>query len=404
MKYFLKKFEKAKIIIVLTVLVDVIGLGIIIPVLPYYVESFGASSFVVTLLFSVFAFFSFISGPFLGALSDRIGRRPVLIFSIASTAVGWFVFASANSVWILFLGRIIDGAAAGNFPIAQSYLIDIAKNDKERTSNLGIMGAVFGIGFIIGPAIGATLSAISPTLPFWVVGVLAALNTIGAYFYLPETHNNREKNQKKISINPLLPLLRGAKDEKLRSRYAAWFLFGTAFAGMQSVFALYVKEVFGFSASMAGYIFTGMGIILVINQTMGLKKFWLKNFHEHKLEIWLFLMMAVGFMIMDVQKIFFFGIGLLFVTLAQSTLRVVLSSTIAGSAGNMRRGEVMGIMSSVISVSMIVGPLLAGMLCVRNHHWPFLMNALLVLAAFVIMKKYSGDEKIIVQENVEVLG
>ncbi|MEI7890348.1 MAG: MFS transporter [bacterium] len=398
------KFEKVKAIIVLTVLIDVIGLGIIIPVLPYYVESFGVSSFVITLLFAVFALCSFVSGPFLGALSDRIGRRPVLILSIASTAIGWFTFASAHAIWVLFLGRIIDGAAAGNFPIAQSYLIDIAKNDKERTANLGIIGAVFGIGFIIGPVIGAMLSGISPALPFWFVGALATLNTVGALFFLPETHNNREKKNKKIDINPLLPLLRGAADRKLRSRYVVWLLFGTAFAGMQSIFAIYVKDVFNYSATVAGYLFTAMGVILVLNQTVGLKKFWLKKFNQHSLEIWLFLFMALGFLFMDVQKIFFFGIGLLFVTLAQSTLRVVLSSSIASSAGQFERGEVMGIMSSIMSVSMIVGPLLAGALFLNNHHWPFLMNVLLLVGSFLIMRKSLSVEKIAQQEDVEVIG
>ncbi|NTW27193.1 MAG: TCR/Tet family MFS transporter, partial [Candidatus Moranbacteria bacterium] len=397
-------FEKVKAIIILTVLIDVIGLGIIIPVLPYYVESFGVSSFVVSLLFATFALFSFVSGPFLGALSDRIGRRPVLIASIVSTAIGWFVFAWANSIWILFLGRIIDGAAAGNFPIAQSYLIDIAKNDKERTTNLGIIGAVFGIGFIIGPVIGATLSAISPSLPFLSVGILAAINAIGAYFFLPETHNEREKNPKKIAINPLLPILRGASDKLLRSRYLVWLLFGIAFAGMQSIFALYTKEIFGFSALLTGYIFTGMGIVLFFNQTVGLNKFWLKYFKDRQLEIWLFLIMAAGFVLMDVQKILFFAFGLFFVTMAQSTLRVILSSTIAGSAGNMRRGEVMGIMSSVMSISMIVGPLLAGALFAGNYSWPFLMNVALLFVAFIIMKNCDNCGEIVQHEDVEVLG
>jgi MFS family permease len=397
------KFEKVKAIIVLTVLIDVIGLGVIIPVLPYYVESFGVSSFVVTLLFVAFALFSFVSGPFLGALSDRIGRRPVLILSIASTAIGWFTFASAHAVWVLFLGRIIDGAAAGNFPIAQSYLVDIAKNDEERTTNLGIIGAVFGIGFIIGPVIGATLSAISPSLPFWFVGALATVNTIGALFFLPETHHDREAKKAKIEINPLLPLLRGAADKKLRSRYFVWLLFGTAFAGMQSIFAMYVKDVFNYSSTVAGYLFTAMGIVLALNQTIGLKKFWLKKFKQHSLEIWLFLLMSAGFLFMDVQKIFFFGVGLLFVTLAQSTLRVVLSSSIASSAGKFNRGEVMGIMASIMSASMIIGPLMAGSLFVSNHHWPFLLNVVLLMTAFLIMRKSMAVEKV-VQEEVEVIG
>jgi MFS family permease len=216
------KLQKEKIIIVLTVLIDVLGLGIIIPVLPFYVKSFGASAFTLTLLFSVFSLFSFISGPFLGALSDRIGRRPVLIVSILSTAIGWFVFASAHAIWVLFLGRIIDGMAAGNLPIAQSYLVDIARDDKERTSNLGIIGAVFGIGFIIGPAIGAALSSMSHALPFFFVAGLASLNVIGAFFFLPETHKHLDK-EKKMALNPLRPLTNAVRDKSLLSRYLAWF-------------------------------------------------------------------------------------------------------------------------------------------------------------------------------------
>ncbi|HBI33876.1 MAG TPA: hypothetical protein DEA43_02585 [Candidatus Moranbacteria bacterium] len=397
------KFEKIKIIILLTVLVDVIGLGIIIPVLPFYVESFGVSSFVVTLLFSVFAFFSFVSSPFLGALSDKIGRRPILIISIASTAFGWFVFASANSVWLLFLGRIIDGAAAGNFPIAQSYLLDIAKNDKERTMNLGLIGAVFGIGFMVGPAIGATLGGISPALPFWFVGFLAMFNAIGAYFFLPET--NRNKNAvKKIPINPFIPLFSAMKDGMLRSRYLAWFLFGIAFAGMQSIFALFVKSVFGFSASVTGYLFTAMGVILVINQGFALKRIWLKYFKEADLEIWFFVVMILGFVFLDLKIFAFFAAGLLLTTVGQSTLRVVMSSGIASVAGAQKRGEVMGIMASIMSVSMIVGPLVAGALFVKNVQWPFLLNILLLSAAFFIMKKCCINEKIVTQEDIEVLG
>lgn len=391
-----------KAIIVLTVLIDVIGLGVIIPVLPFYVESFGTSSFVVALLFSAFAFFSFISGPFLGALSDRIGRRPVLILSIASTALGWFVFAGANSIFVLFLGRIIDGLAAGNFPIAQSYLVDIAKTDKERTTNLGLIGAVFGIGFIIGPAIGATLSAISPAFPFWFVGALATMNMIGAYFFLPET-NHAKSVGKKIPINPLLPLMGAAKDKVLGFRYLAWFLFGTAFAGMQAVFALFAKAVFGFSPTATGYLFTAMGIILVINQGYALKKIWLKYFKEADLEIWFFVVMILGFLLMDLKIFAFFALGLFLTTVGQSTLRVVMSSGVAGVAGS-RRGEALGILASIMSMSMIVGPLLTGTLFEINVRLPFLMNMILLSVAFFIMRKYCDDGRVLKTKDVEVLG
>jgi multidrug resistance protein len=378
-------------------------LGIIIPILPFYVESFGVSSFVVTLLFSVFALCAFVSAPFLGSLSDRIGRRPVMLISIASTAIGWFVFASAHSIWILFLGRIIDGMAAGNFPTAQSYLVDIARSDKERTTNLGLIGAVFGIGFILGPAIGATLSGVSPNFPFWVVGALAACNLVGAAFFLPETHRHLDAS-KKTRLNPLLPIRQAMKDKLLLPRYVAWLFFGMAFAGMQATFALFVKAAFGFSAIATGYIFMGMGIVIAVNQAFMLKNFWLKRFKEADLEIWLFLVMMLGFLALDLKIFFVFAIGIFLITLGQSTLRVVMSSGAAGIAGNVRRGEVLGIMASVMSISMIIGPVLSGLLFEKNIHLPFLFDAACILGAFFIMKNCCGNGKIKEPLDLEMMG
>jgi DHA1 family tetracycline resistance protein-like MFS transporter len=157
--------RREKLIVIFAVLIDVIGFGIVIPILPFYVTEFGVSALMVTLLFSTFSFFAFLSSPILGALSDRFGRRPILIVSVISTAIGWFIFASAQSVWMLFLGRIIDGMAAGNFITAQSAMTDISADEKERTANLGFVGAAFGVGFLLGPLIGGVLSNVSHSLP-----------------------------------------------------------------------------------------------------------------------------------------------------------------------------------------------------------------------------------------------
>jgi MFS family permease len=281
--------------------------------------------------------------------------------------------------------------------------VDIAKTDKERTTNLGLIGAVFGVGFIIGPAIGATLGTISPALPFWFVGALATLNVIGAYFFLPETHHNRQHSQKKIPINPFVPIIKAVTDKKLRARYLAWLLFGIAFAGMQSVLALFTKAAFGFSAIKTGYLFTGMGIVLVINQTFALKKVWLKYFNEVDLETWFFIVMSLGFLFADLKILPLFALGILLTTLGQSTLRVVMSSGVAGVAGQLRRGEVLGIMGSIMSVSMIVGPLLAGALFEKNMQYPFLMNIFLLIAAFLVMKKCCGNGKITEKVIIETI-
>ncbi len=378
------KIQKEKAVIILTVFIDVLGLAIIIPVLPFYVESFGVSALTLTMLFSVFSLFSFVSAPFLGALSDRVGRRPVLIASIASTAIGWLVFASAQAVWILFLGRIIDGMAAGNLPIAQSYLVDIASDEKERTTNLGIIGSVFGIAFIAGPAIGAALSAVSHALPFYFVGAMAALNVIGALFYLPESLKKLDK-EKRVHINPLRPLVAAARDSLLRNRYGAWFFFGVAFSGMQSVFALYMSRVYGFNSVMVGAIYTGMGIAIFLNQTFLLGRFWLRHFRETALEVWTFLANAAGFSLLLVPSIYFFAAGILLNVFSQSLLRVVLTSRTAGLAGGRRRGEVLGVMSSVLSVSTICGPFFAGLLFQVRPSLPFGLGALVLALGFLLM-------------------
>ena len=378
------KIQKEKIIIVLTVFIDVLGLAIIIPVLPFYVESFGASALTLTMLFSVFSFFSFVSSPFLGTLSDRVGRRPILIISILSTAIGWIVFASAHTLWVLFLGRVIDGMAAGNLPIAQSYLVDIAEDAKERTTNLGLIGSVFGIAFITGPAIGAALSSFSHALPFYFVGAMATTNVIGALFFLPESHTHMDK-RRKIEFNPVRPLLAAAYDRTLRSRYVAWFCFGTAFSGMQSIFALYMSQVYGFNSVMVGTIYTGMGIAVFLNQTFLLRGFWLSHFKESTLEVWAFLCNAIGFSLLVIPSIYFFTAGILLNVFSQSLLRVVLTSRTAGMAGDHRRGEVLGVMSSVLSVATIGGPLFAGLLFSVKTFLPFVLSALVLVCGFLLM-------------------
>ncbi len=400
-----------KFIILLTVLIDVLGIGIIIPVLPFYVESFGASAFTVTLLFAIFSFFSFFSAPLLGSLSDKIGRRPVLIVSIASTALGWLVFAAATNIYWLFIGRIIDGLAAGNFPIAQSYLIDIAKDDKEKTVNLGLVGAIFGIGFIIGPLLGGALSQISITLPFWFVGGLAIFNTILAFLNLPETNLNRDKHIK-VSFSPFKPLIMAAKNASLRPSFIAWFLFGLAIAGQQSILSLYLSEAFNFNSFLISLVLGGTGIILVINQGVLLKNIWLRYFSEEKLIIYFIAILGISFLFTGVHFILSLLIGLFLFSIAHSVLRISMTSKIAREGDKNEQGMVLGVLSSVMSLSMIIGPLLAGALFSIDLSLPLWGSAGFSFLAFLIIlleKKRNGKEKInthdleIIEQKIELI-
>lgn len=376
--------KKQRLIIIATVFIDVLGIGIIIPVLPFFVESFGVGAGVVTALFAVFSFFSFFSAPFLGAWSDKIGRRPVLLISLLSTALGWLMFAAANSIFFLFLGRIIDGLAAGNFPIAQNYLLDIAKTEKEKTANLGLIGAIFGIGFIIGPMFGGLLGSISHRLPFYFVGFLALANTIFAYFYLPETNHVRRVG--KISLNPLVPLFAVAKQKIFRTGLLAIFFFGLAIAIQQSVFSLYAFKVFGLNTFSVGLLMTGIGVMIAFIQGFLLKKL-IHRFREDYLAIFFLAVLSIGFAFLGTAYLPTFLFGVLGITFGQSVGRVVLTSLLAKKADPARQGELLGVLTSVTSLSMIIGPLLAGFIFLQHSSGPFLFASFFSLLSLMFILK-----------------
>lgn len=352
--------------------------------MPAYVESFNVSAFVVTLLFSVFSLFSFLSSPLLGVLSDKYGRRPILMASILSTSIGWFVFAGAPSLLFIFLGRILDGLAAGNFSTAQSAIADLSADAKDRTANLGMVGAIFGLGFLVGPLIGGLLSKVSTAFPFWFVGGLSLLNFILAYFFLPETNKNLDR-AKQIHWNPVKPIMVALQDLKLRRLYIIWFLFNMIAIGANSVFALYLMQQFGFGAYETGLFFTGVGLIIAFNQGFALKHFWLKKFTEKQLIILMFLLFSVGFGLMAYPSLRVFILGVICMAFGQSVLRVAITSEIMGEADETERGQATGALTGVMSVASVVAPLYGGALLEVRHYAPFLLAAVLGLLALTVI-------------------
>ena len=387
-----------KAIILFTVFLDVLGLGVIIPVLPYYVQSFNVPDIVVTLLFATFAICSFFSAPILGAISDRKGRRPVLLVSLASSAVGWLIFAFSKSIFGLFLGRIIDGSAAGNISTAQNYLIDISKSPKERTKNLGLIGAVFGVSFIIGPLVGGVLSSVSMKLPFVVVGIMALGNTILAYFFLPETHH--ERNTEKLSLNPFTPIMKALKNKNILPLYLAWLFFGVAISLNQSIFALYIAKVFSWTVVTSGLLMAMIGVIISINQAFAIRKIWLKYFKESFLMVWAFVPFALGYLVMAMPFKFAFLFGLIVTAFGQSLMRVIMTSQIIGFSNKKEQGENMGILASIMSLSMIIGPVLGGSVYSAHPSLPFIFAGVILLMTFVfVFKTY---KKVVPHEHLDV--
>ena len=334
----------------------------------------------------MYALFSFFSAPYLGSLSDRVGRRPILILSIFSSAVGWLIFAQAKTLLWLYVGRIIDGLAAGNITAAQSTLADIAKDDNERTKNMGLFGALFGLGFIIGPALGGLLSVFGIAVPFYAVGCLALINGILAYFFLPETHKEKHAD-KKVSLNPLAPIIAGFKNREMREIFFIWLLFGIALSTQQGVFALYTQNVLGMSAQTTAWIFAGVGILIVINQFVLVPKLWLKHFSRKNLTYLMLIMFGLGIIFQSVPVIAVFIASLFLTTFGQGNLRMLFGSFIS-NANPAKRGEYLGISSSIMSLAMIIGPLIATITYIRHPGGPFIIAGLLSLACYIIMKRF----------------
>ena len=249
------------VIILLTIFVNLVGFGIIIPLLPYYAETFGASPAIIGLLFAVFSLCQLVAAPALGDLSDRYVRRPILVFSLAGTVVSFVMLAVAHSVAMLFAARIVDGLSGGNISTARAYVADITE-PKDRARAYGLIGAAFGLGFIFGPALSGVLSRISYTAPIWTAAAATLVATVMAWLWLPETIH---RTQAGVG-NPFRYLPDLAKRPVIRRVLAIDFVYWCAFAVFQTTFALFVARRFGFDVSRTGYLFAGFGVLGVIIQ------------------------------------------------------------------------------------------------------------------------------------------
>jgi DHA1 family tetracycline resistance protein-like MFS transporter len=247
-------------VIFITLLVNLVGFGIIIPLLPFYAQTFGASPLVIGLLFASFSLCQLIAAPLLGEVSDRWGRRPVLIFSLLGTVVSFAMLAVATNLTMLFAARIVDGLSGGNITTARAYIADITPED-QRAKAFGILGAAFGLGFIIGPALGGLFSHISYTAPIWAAAVITVLATLLAWLWLPETIHRTHAGG--FAWRALAVLSRRAN---LRLLFTVDFAYWTAFAVYQTTFALFGAHRFGFDAAHTGYLLSAFGFLGVLVQ------------------------------------------------------------------------------------------------------------------------------------------
>ena len=356
------------IVILTTVFIDLVGFGIVIPVLPFYAEgtAFNATPSTVGLLFASYSIMQLIFSPILGRLSDKYGRRPVLLISIIGTGIGFLILGFARTLPMLFAGRILDGITGGNISTAQAYIADITTKE-NRASGMGLIGAAFGMGFIFGPAIGGILSHWGIHVPFLFAAALCFANAILLYFRLPETvKKNRPVEHSASTGRGFGQLINSLKQPRLAFVLTIYFLFIVAFSIMTTSFSLYTMFRFGYDAQHTGYLFAYVGVIAVIIQG-GLIGRLVKRFGEMPLVIvgafcFAISLFAVPFVGPAAGGLAGLLIGGGVFSLGNSLATPALTSLASKSAPAEQQGTILGVTQSVASLARACGPSLAALL------------------------------------------
>jgi DHA1 family tetracycline resistance protein-like MFS transporter len=385
--------------IFIIVFVDLLGFSLILPLLPYYAEKYGASPFVVGLLVASYAAASLLGSPLLGRLSDRFGRRPVLLLSVFGTLIGFLflgfaapigeglarLFApSAANIFVLgvlFFARILDGLTAGNLTVAQAYISDVT-DEKNRAKGLGLIGAAFGLGFIIGPAVGGLLSKISYSLPAFVAAGIASLNLVQIFFILPESltkERRQEMGERQRPPFTLKALITALNRPVVGPLLHVRFFFGLAFAIFQSIFALYAQYKLNLGADKTGYILAYVGVLSVVTQG-GLIGPLTKRFRENWLIItglWLmaFSLLAWAF----VPNLIVLLIVMLPLALSGGVLGTVIQSAITKAVKPEEIGGTLGLAGALESLTRVIAPIVGGYLLGNLGTWaPGIFSAILM--------------------------
>ena len=377
-------------VIFLTVFIDMVGFGIVIPVLPLYAEHFHASPVEIGWLTGIYSGMQIIFVPILGRLSDRFGRRPILIVSLAGTALGFLIMGWAGSLPLLFIARIIDGDSGGNISTAQAYIADIS-TPENRSRSMGIIGAAFGLGFTFGPMIGGIMSRISYGAPFYFAAALAIVNVILLYFILPESLS-AEYRSKPHQRTKLADVFQHGHGRLFGTIVVTYFFTITGFAIMTTLFALFTEKHFGFDAHQTGYVFGFIGIISVILQG-GLIGRLVKMFGETALARAGLLLLAISLFSLALVP----TVPLLLLVCATTAIsNGLVNPTLNGLASQMIdrswQGRALSLMQSAGSVGRLVGPLLGGWLLMFDLNrplaeyarTPFFVSAAILLVAFAL--------------------
>lgn len=355
------KNNKSLLTIFLVVFIDLLGFGIILPLLPYIAEKYSAGPFQIGMLTATYSFFQLIASPILGRLSDRYGRKKLLIISQLGSAVGYLILGLAGNLPLLFLSRIIDGATGGNISIAQAYIADVTTKE-NRARGMGMIGAAFGLGFIFGPAIGGFLSRFSYSAPAYFATAISLLTVLTTIFFLKETVNekqakvssktklNFEEFRKVLSIYPIGILI------------ITFFVVNLASSVQQGNFALWTQKTFNYGPTQNGWLFAYIGIIAVLVQLKVLP-FLTKKFNEKNiLYISLVFLFLSLILIPLIPTPIFLYVSLFFLPFGMGLSNPTIQALASENVPKEEYGGTLGFLQSAGSLGRIIGPIIGGII------------------------------------------
>jgi MFS transporter, DHA1 family, tetracycline resistance protein len=355
--------------ILITAFLNLAGIGVINPVVPFitsaYVEKKDAA-FAVALLFTTYSLCQFIAVPTLGALSDRFGRRPVLLVSLLGSAVGYFLFGLGGALWVLLLGRVVDGLTGGNIATIYAYAADITE-PKKRTEFFGMVGASAGMGFVIGPAMGGVIYKLTGNIasPLYLSAVLTLANVIWGYFVMPEslTPNRRDTAISLVRLNPFSQLLDVFRLPQLRLLLLGIFMWTLSFAMLQSNLSYLTEDRLGWSPDGTSMIFFVVGLVGIVTQGVLVRRL-VPRLGEARIALVGFASQATGFIIISIVTVNgsvpLLFIAVAFVALGNGLITPSVNSMASAAVSVKEQGRVQGGNQSVQALGRVLGPLWGG--------------------------------------------
>ncbi len=387
--------QRPLLIIFFIIFVNLLGFGIIIPLLPFYADHVGATPFQIGLLFASYSVSQLLAAPVLGSLSDRYGRRPILLLSLLGTVISFALLAVATSLWLLFVARIIDGLSGGNISTARAYISDVTDR-KDRAKAFGLIGAAFGLGFIFGPALGGLLGRLDYSAPAWAAAGLAALALAMTWVGLPESHRRRASAAVATPWRELPHLL---ARPTIGTLLLVDFLYWASFAVYQTTFALFGKIRFGFGITEVGYILALAGVIGVIVQG-GLVGLVTRRFGEPRTLVSGLLLAALGLGAASLtHSVAAFVVAVVPAAVGAALSQPALIALISHTASPEEQGRIQGVSGALESLGRTVGPVWGnGMLDFFGEGVAF-FSAAVVLAGIALLATRLVERSVLPQAH-----